>query len=188
MRTSKPIATISYNTEEFLRKKIEYWKSSGIIEFGMWIRHDPEQDEKKAHWHVFIKPAQLIQTMDLETDSMEIDPNCPEKPLKMIGFRPSKESDWVLYGIHDPTYLVEKGLEREIVYSLEDIQSTCDDTLKDIIAHISDERNGKLEYRIIQCINKGLSWQEIVSSGLVPLRYMAGAKIMYQAITGDRTI
>lgn len=183
MKTSKPISTISYNTENFLKTKIEYWKSLGIIEFGMWIKHEAEQDEKKAHYHVFLKPAKLIQTMDLELDSCELDPLNPEKPLKMVSFRVSKESDWLLYSLHDTNYLQEKGLEREFSYDLSDIQSTCDDTLADIISHLADERKGRIEYRIIDCINKGMTWQQIISSGLVPLRYMAGARIMYEAIT-----
>ncbi len=188
MKTSKPIATISYNSPEFLKAKIEEWKNKGIIEYGMWIKHDPEQDEKKDHYHVFLRPARLIQTMDLENDSCEIDPQHPDKPFKMIGFRVSKESDWTLYAIHDPAYLMEKGLEREFVYSFSDIQTTCEDTLNDIITHLSDDRKGRLEYRLIDCINRGMNWQEIARSGLIPLRHMSGAKIMYQAITGQSQI
>lgn len=185
MKTSKPISTISYNSETFLRKKIEYWKSIGIIEFGMWIKHEPEADEKKAHFHVYLKPAKLIQTMDLEFDSQEIDPLHPETPLKMISFRISKESDWVLYGLHDEAYLSSKGMVREKHYDISDIQSTCDDTLKDILSHVSDERKGQLEFRIIDCVAKGMTWVEIVRSGLIPIRQIAGAKMFYTAITGQ---
>lgn len=188
MRTSKPISTISYNSDEFLKAKIEYWKSLGIIEFGMWIRHMPEEDEKKTHCHVFLKPAKLIQTMDLEMDSCELDPQNPDKPFKMVSFRVSQESDWLLYAIHDPAYLAEKGLEREFVYSFDDIHTTCDDTLSDIIAHISDDRKGRIEYRLIDCINRGMTWQQIISSGMIPLRHMSGAKIMYEAITGQTRV
>lgn len=188
MRTSKAISTISYNTDDFLKGKIDYWKQIGLIEFGMWIRHDPEQDEKKSHCHVYLKPAKLIQTMDLEMDSCEIDPANPEKPLKMISFRASEESDWLLYAIHDPNYLIEKGLEREIIYSFDDIQTTCQDTLTDIISHMNDKRKGRLEYRIMDCINRGMSWNQIVGSGIIPLRQMGGAKIMYSAMTHQADI
>lgn len=188
MKTSKPISTISYNSANFLKAKIEYWKSQGIIEYGMWIRHEPEQDEKKAHYHVFLKPAKLIQTMDLELDSCEFDPLNPDKPFKMISFRVSKESDWILYSLHDPNYLLEKGLTREHIYDISDIQSTCEDTLNDILSHLSDDRKGRIEYRIIDCVNQGMTWSQIVSSGLIPLRYMGGAKIMYCAITGQHDL
>lgn len=185
MKTSKPISTISYNTEEFLRKKIEYWKDHGFIEYGMWIKHEPEQDEKKSHYHVFLRPAKLIQTMDLENDSIEIDPNNIDKPLKMVGFRNSKEDDWVEYAIHDEEYLQSKGLTREKHYSFDDIQTTDQDTLTDIISHLKDNRKGRLEYRLLDCIKRDMTWQQIVASGIIPLRQIAGAKIMYEAITGQ---
>lgn len=185
MRTSKPISTISYNSPEFLQSKIEYWKAQGIIEFAMWIRHDPEEDEKKAHYHVYLKPAKLIQTMDLELDSCEIDPQNPDKPFKMVSFRVSKEDDWLLYSIHDPNYLAEKGLTREFCYGFEDVNSTCSDTLTEIISHISDNRKGRLEYRLLECINMGMTWTQIVQSGLIPIRQMSGAMLMYKAITGQ---
>lgn len=185
MRTSKPISTISYNSESFLKNKIEEWKSDGKIEFGMWIKHNPEEDEKKVHYHVFLKPAKLIQTMDLENESIEIDPQNIDKPFKMIGFRVSKESDWLLYAIHDPIYLAEKGLGREICYSFDDVQTTCSDTLIDIISHLNDDRKGRLEYRLMDCIDRNMSWQQIVRSGIIPIRQLSGAKLMYEAVTGQ---
>lgn len=185
MKTSKPISTISYNSASFLKAKIEEWKEKEIIEYGMWIRHEPEADEKKAHYHVFLKPAKQIQTMYLEQDSCEIDPQNPDKPFKMVSFRVSKESDWLLYAIHDPNYLVEKGLSRQHLYGFEDVQNTCEDTFQDIISHLSDDRKGRLEYRLIECINMGMNWSQICSSGIIPLRSISGALIMYKAITGQ---
>lgn len=188
MKTSKPIATISYNSSDFLRKKIEYWKNCGIIEFAMWILHQPEADEKKAHYHVYIKPAKLIQTMDLENDSIEIDPLNPDKPFKMVSFRNSKEDDWLLYALHASEYLAEKGLERTHTYDLSDVENTCDDTFNDIVSHLNDNRKGRIEYRIIDCVQRGMTWGQIVSSGLIPLRHMGGAKIMYTALTSQDNI
>lgn len=183
MRTSKPISTISYNSPNFIKSKIEYWKSIGLIEFGMWIFHKAEQDEKKDHCHVFLKPAKLIQTMDLENDSIEIDPNNLDKPFKMVSFRVSKESDWLLYSIHDKAYLLEKGLSRSYHYSFDDVITTCSDTLIDIISHLADERKGRLEYRIIECVQMGMSWTQIVKSGIIPIRSMSNALIFYKSVT-----
>lgn len=201
MRTSKPISTISYNSDDFLQAKIEYWKKIGLIEFGMWIRHEPEEDEKKSHCHVYLKPAKLIQTMDLEEDSRELDPTWKPKDsykdekdrlehekkmfLKMITFRTSKEDDWLLYAIHEPSFLAEKGLTREYTYGIDEVLNTCQDTLNDIVSRLSDNRKGRLEYRLVQCINNGMNWQQIVSSGLVPIRQITGAKLMYIALTGQ---
>lgn len=198
VKTSKPISTISYNSPEFLRQKINYWKELGIIEYGMWIRHEPDEDNKKAHYHVFLKPAKLIQTMDLENDSMEFPGQkfydtdgvtgtelvqTEVKPLKMIGFRMSKEDDWILYGIHDPTYLAEKGMTRNVHYSFNDIETTCIDTLHDMITHLIDNRKGRLEVRIFDLIQKDFSWRDIVTTGIVPLKQMHNAFMFYRAIT-----
>lgn len=205
MRTSKPISTISYNTDSFLRGKIEEWKKQGLIEFGMWIRHDPEADDLKSHCHVYLKPAKLIQTTDLETLSCEIDPTWKPKDsyesekeqqkheakqfFKMMPFRiTSDEGEWLLYAIHDPSYLFEKGLEREFVYSFDDIDTTCHDALNEIISRMNDKRKGRLEYRIIDCINRGMTWHQIVSSGIIPIRQIGGAKIMYTAMTHQADI
>lgn len=185
MRTSKPISTISYNSEEFIKQKIEYWRMLGIIEFGAWIKHKAENDEKKDHFHILLRPAKLIQTMDLENDSLELDPLNPDKPLKMIGFRVSVEADWLLYCLHDKSYLAEKGLIRDFHYDITDISSTDNDTLTDIITNSLESRKGKIEWRIVECIDLGMSWGDIVRSGLIPIRFMGGAKIMYQAITGQ---
>lgn len=201
MKTSKPISTISYNSPEFLRNKIEEWKSKGLIEYGMWIKHMPDEDNKKIHYHVFLKPAKLIQTMDLESESREIpmveysniQPDGATtdisidaeeiKPLKMIGFRMSKEDDWILYGIHDPTYLAEKGMTRNIHYSFNDIECTCQETLHDMITHLIDNRKGRLEVRIFDLIEKGFSWRDILTTGIVPMKQMHNAFMFYKAIT-----
>lgn len=188
MRTSKAVSTISYNSPSFLKGKIEEWKTLGYIEYGMWIRHEPEADEKKAHYHVYLKPAKLIQTTDLEERSQEIDPQNPGKPFKMVSFRISKEDDWLLYAIHDPVYLSEKGLTRQHCYAFSDVETTCEDTLRDIISHMSDNRKGKLEYRLLECIEMGMTWGEIVRTGIIPIRQMSGALMMYRAITGQEKV
>lgn len=182
MKTSKPISTISYNTKDFLEEKLNEWRKNGIIEFAMWIRHEPEEGDKKAHFHVYIKPARLLQTLDLEEMSQEIDPQNLDKPLKMISFRSSVESDWVLYSIHDKQYLAEKGLTRQNHYDISDIHSTCEDTLQDIITRLNDNRKGDIQKRIVDCIEMGMSFGAILKSGMIPMRYVHSAKIYYDEI------
>lgn len=185
MKTSKPIATISYNTEKFLREKIYYWKKQGIIEYGMWILHQPDVDGDKAHYHVYLQPSKLIQTEDLINDSCELDPTNPEKPLKMTVFKSSETNNWILYALHDEKYLTEKGLSRNIHYEANQIESTCEDTFYEMLSCAFDYRNNKLEFRIIEAINQGQSWTNIVSSGMIPIRQMAGARLFYMALTGQ---
>lgn len=204
MRTSKPISTISYNSERFLRERIWQWKRQGIIEYAMWIRHEPDVDGKKAHYHVYLQPAQLIQTEDLMNQTIELDMTWQPLPdtasdeekaehekkrfFKSNVFRNSVSSDWILYGIHDENYLTEKGLFRNHHYSTEDIQSTCDDTLLEMVSQAYDTRNNKLEFRIVQAVNEGKSWSEMVRSGMIPIRHITGARLLYMALTGQEKI
>lgn len=209
MKTSKPISTISYNTERFLAEKIYYWKKQGLIEYGMWIKHEPDVDGKKEHFHVYLQPSKLIQTEFLVDDSIEIDTNW--KPLdekflsvlsedeqkkeieahekkryfKMNVFHSSKPDDWILYAIHDEKYLTQKNLSRNCHYEIGDIKATCDDTLNEMISQAYDKNNNKLEFRIIEAIKKEMTWSQIVGSGMIPIRQMAGARLYYMALTGQ---
>lgn len=182
MNTSKPIAGISYNSESYLRGKLEEWRSNGLIEFGAYICHKAEADEKKDHIHVYIVPAKRLQTMDLESDSQEFDPLHPDKPFKLIGLTPSKEGDWIMYCLHDPTYLIEKGLQKAYHYSLEDFVSTDLDLFDIMVSRIGETRNGKIEHRVLQMINNGMTWNEMLCSGLIPMRYVYSAKIIYDSL------
>ena len=66
MRTSKPIATISYNTEEYLVSRLqELVRNKKICDY-MYIKHFKEEDETKDHIHLWIKPNTLIDTMDIQ--------------------------------------------------------------------------------------------------------------------------
>lgn len=204
MKTSKPISTISYNTENFLRNKIYEWKKDGIIEYGMWIYHRPDVDGDKPHYHVYLQPSMLIQTDFLIEQSIEIDTSwkplesyADEKEkerhekkqfLKMTVFKSSEPNNWILYGLHDENYLLQKGLTRNEHYEISDLESTCDDTLMEMVSCAFDFRNNKLEFRIIESVKQGVSWQAMVSSGMIPLKQISGARLLYMALTGQEKI
>ena len=109
MRTSKPIATISYNSQEFLWVKLNELIDAHKISDFMFINHFAEEDERKNHIHLWIKPNTLIDTMDLQKFLIELVPNNPLKPLKCIDFRPSLVDDWILYSQHFEPYLASKN-------------------------------------------------------------------------------
>lgn len=103
MATQKPISTISYNTEAFLREKLQGWLSAHIIQAYQYICHKGE-DGDKDHIHVRIEPNKKLDPMDLLEELQEYPIGCV-KPLGCRPFRPSKEEDWILYVVHDPDYL-----------------------------------------------------------------------------------
>lgn len=124
MATQKPISTISYNTEAFLREKLETWLKAHIIQAYMYICHKGE-DGDKDHIHLRIEPNKRVDPMDLQEALREYQVG-KEKPLGCRPFRPSKEEDWFLYVVHDADYLKlkygggEKG--EKLPYKWQDIR------------------------------------------------------------------
>lgn len=123
MATQKPISTISYNSEIFLKEKLDNWIKAHIIQTYMYICHKGE-DGDKDHIHVRIEPNKKLDPMDLQAQLIEYKIG-NDKPLGCRPFRPSKEEDWILYAVHDETYLKlkysggEKG--EKLPYKWQDI-------------------------------------------------------------------
>jgi hypothetical protein len=124
MATQKPISTISYNTEAFLKEKLNIWLDAHIIQAYQYICHKGE-DGDKDHIHLRIEPNKKLDPMDLLEQLREYQLG-KEKPLGCRPFRPSKEEDWILYAVHDEQYLKlkyrggEKG--EKIPYNWQDIR------------------------------------------------------------------
>lgn len=125
MATSKPISTISYNTEGFLREKLDDWVKAHIIQAYQYICHKGE-DGDKDHIHLRVEPNKSLDVMTL-TEELREYPAGALKPLGVRPWRPSKEEDWLLYAIHDTTYLkrkygtnAEKG--EKLPYSVTDVR------------------------------------------------------------------
>lgn len=131
MKTSRAIATISFNTPEFLKLKLTELTQAKKISFWFFAYHKPEDDEggKKYHNHVYIFPSKMLQTDELKDEFIEYDPKNPEKPLGCISFKFSKFADAYLYFIHDKKYLAMKGQSRKYHYSHEDLITSDDDDL-----------------------------------------------------------
>lgn len=124
MATQKPISTISYNSEQFLKEKLDLWIENHTIMAYQYICHKGE-DGDKDHIHLRIEPNKKIDPMDLMERLKEYTLG-NQKPLGVRPFRPSKEEDWILYAIHDKDYLNlkygggEKG--EKIPYTWENIK------------------------------------------------------------------
>ena len=119
MRTAKPIATVSYNTKEFLDLKLSELLHDEIINFYMYIIHKKEEDEAKDHIHLFLLPNVMVDTMQLEKYFIQYLPN-EKLPRKTIFFVKSKSDDWILYNQHFEPYLISKGESRKYHYQKED--------------------------------------------------------------------
>ena len=124
MATQKPISTISYNTEAFLKEKLDNWVKAHIIQAYQYIPHKGE-DGDKDHIHLRIEPNKKLDPMDLLEQLREYRIG-EDKPLCCRPFRPSKEEDWILYVVHDEQYLKVKygGGEKgeKLPYKWQDIR------------------------------------------------------------------
>lgn len=167
MRTSKPIATISYNTEDFLDRTLRGLYQRHVISDFMYIRHIHEADELKDHFHVYINPNKPVDTMALQDMFLEIDPN-NEKPFKCINFVSSKIDDWILYCLHFKPYLKSKCLEREYSYSPEDIHCADEDTLAENLRHALEQSDFALSRKRSKAI-RTINPVDLIDTGVIPL-------------------
>lgn len=186
MKTTKAIATVSYNSTSFLDLKLSDFISSGVIEFYAYIKHRGEDDEGglKDHIHLYLEPSKLIQTTDLNDALIEYVPGY--KPLKCLPFKTSKFDDWYMYGLHDQDYLRSKGLEKKYYYRSTDFKTNDFDDLNykvkliDLLALTPYES-------IREAIRQGLTWDEYLQRGKVPIRQLyAYEKAFYSILRLER--
>lgn len=183
MRTSKPFSMISYNTDGYLKITLNELIKGGLIEFWAYIHHLPEEDESKAHKHLFIIPQKLLDTQQIQKALQEIDPNNPiAKPLGAIFPRSSKFDDWYLYGLHDKKYLALKGQKRQYTYNDNAFVTSCQDTfqeLKNLIDYSAINRFAD----IIEKAEKGESLPDIIKTTNIPLQLIGQVRQLYYIIT-----
>lgn len=170
MRTSKPFSTISYNSDKFLKLKLNELVSSGKISFWCAIRHKAESDEKKDHIHLYINPSSMFQTDDLKSYLSEPDTTNINLPLTCISARSSKTfDDWYLYVLHDKRYLASKGLSREHHYSRDAL--FCSDTNElDLLVNEIDMCKYTIYQTLIEYIQDGKTFQQLLLTGQVPIQ------------------
>ena len=170
MRTSKPVSTISYNSPEFLKLKLrDLIKAKKICDW-MFIQHTAEQDEKKDHIHLWIKPNTLIDTMDLQEFLTELDLKNPTKPLRCIDFKTSKTDDWILYSEHFLPYLASKSESREFCYSKDDFVFFDEDNFDDLYNHAHKGSEWAHKNQILQQLKDNkVRPQDLILNGTLPL-------------------
>ena len=136
----------------------------------MFINHFAEEDERKNHIHLWIKPNTLIDTMDLQKHFTELDPANPMKPLKCIDFKQSQVDDWILYCQHYGPYLASKGESREYHYSRDDFVYCDEDTFDELYHHAFKGSEWAKRYQILQALEQGkMSPTQLILNGTVPL-------------------
>ena len=170
MRTKKPIATISYNSIDFLKEHLKtLFEQKKICDY-MFIKHYPEEDEKKEHIHLYIEPNTLLDTMELQDFFTELDLNNPNKPFKCINFVQSKCDDWILYNSHFKAYLASKFETRKYCYDKSDFFFLDEDTFDYNWNHAFYGSEWAKRNQLLESLTDGrMDPVKLITNGTIPL-------------------
>lgn len=169
MATQRPISTISYNTKEFLLEKLEELRAAHVIQYYLVIFHKGEEGDKD-HFHVYVVPNRRLDKMDLSEHFREYQQG-KEKPLGCMAWHDSKESDWILYAVHDAEYLRAKydGDKCEkLPYEWTDIIAP-DDVDVERVYQRAKAQNKHSAPGILKQLQGGSSPTQLVANGFSPM-------------------
>lgn len=186
MKTSKPISTISYNTADFLEAKLRELVDLDVLSYYMYVRHYPEDDETKPHYHVYMElgdTTEIKKGCPLQLAFSEIDPKKPDKPLGCMPFRKTHFfDDWYFYVLHHKAYLVSKGQNRKHQYTDDDFIVSDTDYFGDLRAQINYSKYFR-QAQNVERIKQGAKVYELVEQGLINVREV----VAYNALARDIT-
>lgn len=184
MKTSKPISTISYNSPTFLEAKLKELVELDVLSFYAFIRHSPEADERKAHYHIYMELGDLTEIKKgcaLQHCFDELDPTHPDKPLGVQPFRKTMNfADWYYYAIHFKPYLISKGQSRKYEYSDDDLTISDPDIFSDLKGQIDFAKYFR-QAENIKRLKDGDTVLQLVQEGLVNIREV----LSYNALAND---
>lgn len=187
MKTSKPFTTISYNSIEYLRNRLDDLVARNVLYFYTFIFHYREEDENKDHIHLLMHPNGQVETDKILKYLEEFDPDNPDKPLRC---RPPHKcnsfGDWYLYGLHDPKYLLAHGFQtRKYHYTLADMITSDMDELIDLI-HTIDYKKMYGNQQFFQAMEDGESILDMIKKGIIPMQqYGQYARFFYDLAAGN---
>lgn len=168
MKTSKPFATISYNSKEFLINHLNEQLRLHNISFWSLILHTKEEENKKDHWHVYVVPNGRIDTDLFLSNFQELDTNNPLIPLKCMPANSAKFADWYLYVLHDKNYLAFKKMTRKYHYTKEEIITSDNDYLNELIDLIDYTKINK-QAQILSRLAQGEKLVSLINTGEISI-------------------
>lgn len=180
MRTTRPISTISYNSDHFLISGLTDLLISRKISFWAFINHLPDNDDGKAHKHLFIVPDERIDTSVISEKFEEFsDDNI--LPLKWMPCRFSNFDNWALYSVHDKDYLKFKGKERKYFYKWDEF-ITSNDTYFNLLVHDIDISPYSGYSSLIDAYYRGENFAQLIVDGKVPLNRVVQYSTIWKAL------
>lgn len=188
MRTRMPISTISYNTESFLKQKLDDLIKSKIIEFFFYVKHKAEDDEGglKDHIHVFIVPNGTIDTSSLYEEFIEHDlSDIGSKPLKSLPLKSSKTDDAILYFLHDKSYLAYKGQSRKFHYNLSDVSTSDEDEFNYYYKSIDISKITPYK-KMLDAQELGMSFADYIKKGFIPIQQVSNYQTAWYLLKAEK--
>lgn len=151
------------------------------IAFYGFIEHLPEEDEKKAHKHLYIVPNGQINTDEVVDYLLELDPKNPEKPLGCIPFHSSKFTDWYLYSVHDKDYLASKGQSRKYSYRKDEVQVSDSDYFNEEIHRMDLSKLSKIKV-LREAVENNIPFEHLLMTGQIPIQQVYAFRQSYDLI------
>lgn len=182
MITRSNVSTISYNTDDFLIYKLNELIKNQSIEFWAFINHIPEEDETKAHKHLFLIPSGTINTFDLTDFLRELDIENPMlPPLGTIFWKHSKFVDWYLYALHDIDYLASKGESRKYHYNKFEFYVSESDYFNELI-HSCDFSQYNKHKKLRDAVQSDVSFRDLFANGFIPVQQIGQYSLAYNLL------
>lgn len=187
MKTQFPISSISWNSPQFLTKRLNELIDSKVIDFYAFILHQADEDVGKVHFHLYCEPVSRIDTVDFRELFVELPSNLSDnatddekKPLRPLKFVKSKFDDWYLYSLHEVRYLESKGLKRNIHYEQSDIFSNDYEELQFKVSHIdySKMQSSRIE-QIKDAVKHNVTFDTLVFNGVIPVQQIKQYEQVY---------
>lgn len=186
MRTSKPVSTISYNTPAFLRDTLARMMDNREIAFWCFVPHKGEGGDKD-HVHLYVEPSRLRTQDEWKHEYFaEFDPSNPTRPLSVTTWRHSNWVDWYKYGLHDALYLALKGETKQFEYTPADMVFSDADAFAERVAEADTPIGDKTFRAVKHCVDVGMTWSQMLASGIVPTRNIGNAKEIYNALKTEK--
>lgn len=190
MRTGKSISNISYQSPSFFALMVENLQKADAIGPCFWVAHKGEEGDKDHIHMVLLGGIRTYETKGLESlFGTQIFQDGSKGSLTQL-WRTTKDlNDWLLYAIHEPTYLLRKGEVRDFSYEWSDIRCGVNDGLllnRAIIeAKRALEAGGDKVYRLLRiAVKNNMTWREIVLAGVIPVNCLGSAYRVYELMKG----
>lgn len=181
MRTIKPFSTIAYCDKFFLIQELDKLIDNQTLDFYAFVIHQPEEDEKKVHAHLFMIPTRTFDTSTLKPILSQADPLNPTKPKSILPVRPSKFGDWYLYNTHNSLYLASKMQRRKYHYVDDDFITSDRDYFIELKHEIDMSTFMRTQF-IREAVEHGTSFEQLLSQGIIPPQQVMGYEKIYEAL------